>query len=161
MKIAVSGANGFVGSYICDLFEAQGEDVLRLQRQPGQAATPFVLGEELDPSCLEGVDVLVHTAYDFNPLDWDEVDRVNVQGSIRLIQSAEKAGVKKVIFISSISAFEGCKSEYGRGKAKVEEVVNQMGGVSLRPGLIYGDSRFGMYSKLKKISILPILPVFD
>jgi nucleoside-diphosphate-sugar epimerase len=63
--------------------------------------------------------------------------------------------------VSSIAAFDGCRSLYGRGKLAVESAVLQAGGVRVRPGLVYGDSQGrGMVGSLAKAAKLPIVPVF-
>ena len=40
-----------------------------------------------------------------------------------LLDAARAAGVGRVLFVSSISAYDGCRSAYGRGKLRVETAV--------------------------------------
>lgn len=159
---AVTGANGLVGSHLCAHLEKQGFKVWRLQRRlEGKDSKPFDLGGEVDPDILKGAHSLVHCAYDMKAVGWDPVHRINVVGSEKLIRSAVAAGVQKLIFISTVSAFEGCRSDYGRGKLMVEQRVHEAGGISLRPGLIYGDPmKRGIFGALERITRLPLLPVF-
>ncbi len=79
MKIAITGASGYVGNCISNCFRAHGHEVLSLSRRP--CAAPWVsyaLGD--DPQLLpwKGVDVLVHAAYDFTPRSWPEILDGNV-----------------------------------------------------------------------------------
>jgi len=92
----------------------------------------------------------VHCAYDFRPVRWQDIERINVQGSIRVLQAAKQAGVERLVFISSISAFEGCSSLYGKAKLAIERAAAEVGACIVRPGLIYGHTRpGGMFGALQ------------
>jgi nucleoside-diphosphate-sugar epimerase len=98
-----------------------------------------------------GVKVLVHAAWDFTHPNAEENDRVNVQGSRQLFESADRAGVERILFISSISAFAGARSAYGQSKLRVERMVfDRPGGVVVRPGLVWGAGPGGMFGALTK-----------
>lgn len=68
LKVAVTGASGFIGSALAASLASDGHDVVRLvrdrQRSTGDAAAVFWDPREgaLDPGELEGIDVLVHLA---------------------------------------------------------------------------------------------------
>src|SRR5207253_1039840 len=47
--------------------------------------------------------------------------------------------IPKIIFISTISAFEGCRSLYGRAKLEIEKIALDCGALVIRPGLVYGS----------------------
>lgn len=85
----------------------------------------------------------------------------NVMNSISLIKIAKTELKIKVIFISSMSSFKGCRSSYGKQKQEVEDAVIQMGGIVLRPGLIWGDGcNGGMFFTLNKLVMtLPFIPM--
>src|SRR5262249_44792122 len=122
----------------------------------------FELGRVPEAAALARLEALVHCAYDFSVAGWDAVNRRNVEGSVALIRAASQAGVGEIAFISSISAFSGCKSDYGRGKLAVEQAVLNAGGAVVRPGLIYGDAqRRGVFGALERLTRLPVLPLFD
>jgi nucleoside-diphosphate-sugar epimerase len=147
---AVTGANGFVGSCLTRRLQTAGWRVTRWVRRPeaGADVVPFRLGQEVDPSMLKGVRALVHCAYDFGPLRWDEITAINVIGSQKLLQAARKAGVETIIVISSLSAFSGCRSLYGKAKLQIESQARDAGAFVLRPGLVYGDQPGGMFGRL-------------
>jgi len=85
---------------------------------------------------------------------------VNVQGSIRLMEAARKAGVERGVFISSLSCFEGCRSLYGKGKLVVEGEALRMGFAVVRPGLVYGERPGGMMGALEKaVKASPVVPL--
>ncbi|MGI8548771.1 MAG: NAD-dependent epimerase/dehydratase family protein [Gemmatimonadaceae bacterium] len=157
-SVAVTGANGYVGSSIARSLEEQGLGVVRLQRSgQGDAVRRFALGEPVDPTVFQGVSSLVHCAYDFNAAGWLDIERANVTGSLDLFQAARDAGVQTIIFISSMSAFEGCRSMYGRAKLEVEQRAQPLGVYSVRPGLVYGKESGGMIAALSKLLGLPLI----
>ncbi len=160
---AITGSNGYVGGCVKNYFAARGWEILELTRSPkrGSRGIPFRLGEETSSSALAGVEVLVHCAYDFTPLTMGEIHVVNVAGTEKLFQAARAAGVKKIIYISTISAFDGCKSLYGKAKLEIEKIAFDQGALVIRPGLVYGDDSGGMFGKLtaqvQKSSLIPLI----
>jgi nucleoside-diphosphate-sugar epimerase len=160
---AITGSNGYVGGCVKNYFTALGWNVLELTRQPkpGARGITFQLGAEVAPQILAGVDVLVHCAYDFKPLRWDEIRAANVEGSRKLFQAARAAGVEKIVCISSISAYDGCRSLYGQAKLEIEKIALEHGALAIRPGLVYGSGPGGMFGKLaaqvKKSAVIPLI----
>jgi nucleoside-diphosphate-sugar epimerase len=84
-----------------------------------------------------------------------------VQGTAKLFAAAKAAGVQRLVLISTMSAFTGCKSLYGRAKLAMERIAAEAGALILRPGLVYGDRAGGMYGSLdaqvKKSRLLPLI----
>jgi nucleoside-diphosphate-sugar epimerase len=161
---AITGAGGYVGGCIKRYFQEHGWDVLELTRQPATAsrAVPFQLGADLSPLALKGVQALVHCAYDFRALGWTEIRAINVEGSRKLFEAARAAGVERLVCISSISAYEGCKSLYGRAKLEIERLALAAGALTIRPGLVYGDQPQAMFGKLvSQVRKSRVLPVFS
>ncbi len=160
---AITGSNGYVGSCIQRHLRANGWNILELTRQPNpnSRAPLFQLGGEVSRQTFTGAQALVHCAYDFKPLRWDEIRSVNVDGTWKLCQAARSAGVEKIAVISSISAYEGCRSLYGRAKLAIERITLDLGGLAIRPGLVYGDQPGGMFGKLaaqvRKTSLIPMM----
>ncbi len=163
---AVSGANGFVGEAVCRDFRSLGWNVVALVRRPQSAPDgceprAFTLGEPPPSDLLDGVDVLVHAAYDFSVRSWADICRVNAVGSEYLFDAATRAGVKRQIFISSMAAFEGCRSKYGLGKLAAEHAARIRGGVIVRPGVIYSERNGGLAAQIaalaKKTPVVPMI----
>jgi nucleoside-diphosphate-sugar epimerase len=160
---AITGSNGYVGGCVKNYFAARGWEILELTRQPkaNSRAVKFQLGEEISPASLAGVDVLVHCAYDFKPLRWDEIRAVNVEGSRKLFSVARTANVGKIVCISSISAYDGCHSLYGKAKLEIEKTALDNGALVIRPGLVYGNDSGGMFGKLtaqiRNSSVIPMI----
>lgn len=127
--------------------------------RPGDDAVSWSLGRELPQGSWDGVEALVHCAYDMTVRDPADVQRVNVDGSRLLLRSAAAAGVHRIVFISSMSAYPGTTQVYGRAKLAIEEEVLRLHGISVRPGLIWGDDPGGMVGALLALSRLPVVPV--
>jgi nucleoside-diphosphate-sugar epimerase len=159
---AITGSNGYVGGCVKNYFAARGWDILELTRTPKNSrGVKFQLGQEISPSSLAGADALVHCAYDFKPLRREEIRAVNVEGSRKLFAAARASKIAKIIFISSISAFDGCRSLYGKAKLEIEKIALENGALVLRPGLVYGSGPGGMFGKLsaqiKNSAVVPMI----
>ena len=164
-KCIISGTSGFLGSHIKSFFLKNEWEVYELKHsvQNGNASNkyliPYSLGDKVDNTVFNGIEVLVHCAYDFKQSKWENIFNINVNGSINLLRVAKSAGVKKIIFISSIAAFDNCKSMYGRAKLEIEKEALKLGAIVIRPGLVYSQNPGGMFSALNKAaSLLPIIP---
>ncbi len=170
MRIAMTGATGFIGSYAARALADDGHDVVALVRPDSRAAhvegvlADRVAGSLSDPDARErlcaGADCVVHAAADWDALRAGNSEnlRVNLLGSLELLESARRAGAAQFIFFSSISVYHDVLSDrpldeahpawpntqYGAYKAAVEPFLKAacfesgMNTVSLRPGGVYG-----------------------
>jgi nucleoside-diphosphate-sugar epimerase len=161
--VAITGSNGYVGGCLKQRFLERGWDVLELTRapRPGTRGVAFQLGGDLPAGALAGVQALVHAAYDFKPLNWAELQAVNLQGTAKLFAAAKAAGVPRMVCISTLSAFPGCRSLYGRAKLEVEKLAAEQDALVVRPGLVYGNGPGGMFGKLtaqvRKSNVIPMI----
>ncbi len=158
--IAVTGATGYLGGLLCAMLEQRGHAVRRLTRRPERAGdAPFALDQPVAPGALAGVETLIHAAHDFRPRREAELLRLNLDGSRRLLEAARRDGVGRVLFISSIASYDGSRSAYGRVKFALEREVAAAGGTSIRPGLVFGRERGGLFAALDRVvRSAPLLP---
>ncbi len=159
--VAITGANGYLGSLLVTAFEAAGFSVRRLVRNPRPATDDrrFDLGGLNATDILEGVDVLVHCAYDMTLTKREQIWQTNVFGSTSLFDMALPC-VKRTIAVSSMSAYAGTGQLYGRAKLDMEKAALSRGMVVVRPGLVYGPGSGGMAGTLRRLASLPVLPDF-
>jgi nucleoside-diphosphate-sugar epimerase len=159
--VAITGANGYVGSTLSAAFAAAGYRVVALQRSapvPGGTRdyVPYSLEDGLAAPLPDDVAAVVHCAYDLRARDSAEIERINFGGTEKLIQAV---GDVPIVLISSMSAYSGTQQIYGRTKLACEDLVAANGGTSLRLGLVYGDGDGGMIGALRKVAGLPLVPM--
>lgn len=159
----VTGSTGYVGSVLVSHLRSRGW-LVRETCRPGTErrgeSIPYRLDSPVDPKWFQGVDGLVHCAYDFTLTAPDDIRRVNVDGSIRLFEAAVSAHVPKRILLSTMSAFEGCESDYGRAKFEIEKRTAAIGATIIRPGLVWGGSGGGLFGALERVAVtLPLVPL--
>lgn len=152
---ALTGAYGYVGSRIRSALETHGWRVAGLSRRTPQGPDDIAWSLDAQHPITEefrrhSVDALVHAAWDFTRVRAAAIERVNVQGSIRLFEQAVAAGVKRIVFISSMSAYPGARSRYGRAKMAVERAAGILPAVVIRPGLVYGAQPGGVFGSIQK-----------
>jgi nucleoside-diphosphate-sugar epimerase len=163
-KCAVTGAGGYVGSRIVAYMQAHGWDVLALTRSRGSrlqaGSASYSLEDGISSDTLQGIDALIHCAYDFQPVTQKDIWRINVEGTARLFAAAHKAAVDRIVCVSTISAYAGCRSLYGKAKLAIEEEARKVGGVVVRPGLVYGREAGGMLGSLnRKMASAKVVPL--
>jgi nucleoside-diphosphate-sugar epimerase len=121
---------------------------------------PYDLTSACEPKALEGADTLIHAAYDFGCTRWHDIARVNIDGTRRLLTAARAAGVTRIVCVSTVSAFPGTRSMYGRAKLEIERMAMDMGSVVIRAGLVWGPDGAAMFGALRQaIERTPVVPV--
>lgn len=162
---AITGTTGYLGSRLSKYLAQQSWSIYHLNRSADKADgyhVPFSLAQGPPEKFFSDrrVEALVHCSYDFRLNSRKEILEQNVRGSIRLMQAAREQGVRRIVFISTMSAFEGCSSMYGRAKLEIEKEAHRLGATVVRPGLIFGDLPGGMVGALTKAAgTLPVVPV--
>jgi nucleoside-diphosphate-sugar epimerase len=163
--VAVTGANGYVGSVIVGWL-LERHRVISLVRSPQNdndrpwslSMTEYQMSETL---AREDITHIIHAAWEMKTNSIGELQRLSVSGTARLLSAAKMAGVGRFTFISTISAFEGARSAYGKSKLAAEQMVISGGGSVLRLGLVYGGGNGGVFGSLCRMvenhRILPIV----
>lgn len=111
--IAVTGADGFIGTHLCSQIEGAGREVIRIvRRASNDSMSARVVADITDRRglalALEGADVVVHLAARAHVIrdrvadPESEFRRVNVDGVAALCWAASNAGVRRLVFLSSI-----------------------------------------------------------
>lgn len=165
LTCAVTGANGYVGKQIVLFLREAGYVVYELARSIDRIQNPeFFIPFSLDnPQLVDmtHIDILIHCAYDFSTTTLKDSKKINLNGSIALLQHAKLCGVKKMIILSTLSSFETTRSIYGKTKLALEKSAQSLGAIILRPGLIFGKKTTGIVGAMKKFvkqfSVVPLI----
>ena len=142
MKIALTGATGFVGGHLLDLALAEGHEVRALVRRPQAArdGVTWITGALNDAGALgtlvEGAEAVLHVAGVVNA-DRAGFARGNIEGTRAMV--AAGAG-KRFVHVSSLAAREPQLSVYGWSKAEAERIVmgSDLDWTIVRPTGVYG-----------------------
>ncbi|MCX7120283.1 MAG: NAD-dependent epimerase/dehydratase family protein [Gammaproteobacteria bacterium] len=158
---AVTGASGYIGKQIVATLRDKNYFTYELGRSKKQGPHFLYYSfNEIQFPNLNNVDVLIHCAYDFSANTLEKSIKINLDGSMRLFQHAIDSGVKKIIVISSMSAFLGTKSIYGKTKLALEAQATALGAIIVRPGLVFGENTQGIVGAMKKfVRKFPVVPL--
>ena len=122
----ITGASGFIGGALATRLQERGEELVALARSDASAAKlgarglKVVRGDVLDEDSLargmEGCELVYHCAgvNSHCPPDPDLLLRVNARGPEYIVQAAQRAGVKRVVYTSSAAAVGEPHGEIGR-----------------------------------------------
>lgn len=181
-KVLVTGASGFVGQAVCSALLSRGVTVLaaarsELQPVPGQGTVKLseMSGDTDWSRVLQGVDGIVHLAARVHVMRDTAADplaefrRANVDATRRLAEQAAEAGVKRLVFVSTIkvngeetapgrpfreSDPPAVTDSYGRSKLEAEQALAEVSArtglqtVVVRPPLVYGPGVKGNFLSL-------------
>ncbi|MBF2001274.1 MAG: NAD-dependent epimerase/dehydratase family protein [Synechococcales cyanobacterium C42_A2020_086] len=178
MKAMVTGANGFTGSHLVKALEQRGDTVVGLVRRSSDLSRlagcnlQLVYGDIADRAALQaamtGVDVVFHTAayVELGLVNAAQMQRINVEGTRAVLETAKATGVSKLIYCSTIGIYgdtqgrvidetfqrqqSNFSSAYDSTKYEAQQLVDQAAAaglpvVSVMPSGIFGadDPHFG------------------
>jgi len=164
-RVAVTGANGFIGRHLTAALAARGDT-------PVAVARPFRTAALVD--LFRGVDTVVHLAGLVSALRARDFFTANVDGT-RVVAEAAAASDARMVHVSSLAAAGPAPSSaprseddapapitpYGRSKLEGERVVLTTPGLSsaiLRPGAVYGPGTDALLP-LFRAAALGVLPL--
>jgi uncharacterized protein YbjT (DUF2867 family) len=167
MKLAITGATGFVGSHLIAQAAAAGHEIRALTRRPQPPSNVVTWSEgALDrpdslAALVNGCDAVVHVAGVING-DKAAFTQGNIAGTENMVEAAAQAGVRRFIHISSLAAREPQLSTYGWSKSVSEEPVIAAGlnWTIIRPPAIYGPGDREMLDLFRaaRLRIVPLPP---
>ena len=193
--VAVTGASGMIGVYICRRLLKAGAKVVGVVRNPEKAAFLSEEGVEFRkadlnaPDSLEsafkGCDVVVSNAAMYvvkkSMGAWDAHEKANQEGTRNVMESSHKAGVKRVIHISTFGIYKwsifrvlnenspqlnGAKRQGGAYRATKQTsealawALAQKHGIeltTLRPTAVYGARDNNLLQPVYRLLKLPFL----
>lgn len=188
MNILVTGGTGFIGRHLVSQLIKIGYKPKLLVRKTSnisyfrENSVEFVYGDIQDFASLKnafcGIDIVFHCAAEVANHPKEKLFTANVLGTENVCRAAFETGVKKLIYLSSVSVISGntnnpltdglpyiATNPYGVSKIKAEKIVLQYRDKGLkvaifRPCMVYGEDEphlFKLILKLLKFRMLPIL----
>lgn len=179
MKVLITGDSGFIGSFLTKKMKHEGFDVVGIdinQQKKYQLNYPYIVGNILDTdvldSCMQGVECIIHLAAEHKDfgISKEQYYAVNEQGMKSLLAVADKYGVKKFLFFSSVAVYGDNQpsneltepkpvNHYGGSKLAGEKVLlrwakekNDRSAVILRPAVVFGPSnKANIYRLIKMV----------
>jgi UDP-glucose 4-epimerase len=175
MKVALTGVSGYLGQLILPLLDKHREvdSILGLDIAPCPFRSPKYTFQAADMrfadynTLLKGMDVLYHLAFVVEPpkgMTIETIDKINIEGSKKVLQGAVAAGVSKIIVASSIATY-GAHADnpevlteksplrpnadwyYSRAKGEIEAFLDKLQGhhpeitiIRFRPSTFLGPS---------------------
>ncbi|MCB9957863.1 MAG: NAD-dependent epimerase/dehydratase family protein [Rhodospirillaceae bacterium] len=142
MTVLVTGAAGFIGRHVLDALAEAGRPARGFDLAPLPDARGHVVGDLLDPAAvataLAGVEAVIHIAgigvlWQRDPAAYE---RVNVDGTRRLAEAAQAAGIRRVVLMSSAVTLVGA--------------ATARGAVVTPAGQPPEDTLFGAYARSKR-----------
>jgi nucleoside-diphosphate-sugar epimerase len=158
MRIFITGINGFVARNLAAHLIGAGHTLRGSSRSPSDLleVRRWEFGDPLDETMFQGDEVLIHCSHDFTR---GAMYR-NIDGTLALANAARRAGVRRQVFMSSLSARADARSEYGRSKFEIEKVFLERGDTIVRPGTVIGKG--GLFGKMAEmIRTKSVLPLVD
>src|ERR1035437_4174471 len=125
MRVLVTGGSGFIGSHVVDKLRARGHEPVIYDLRPSPWHTDpahsvdTVLGSITDREALEralhSCDAVAHLAAvaDVNDVhaEPEDAERVNARGTVTVLEAARRAGVKRIVYASTIWVYSDCEPE--------------------------------------------------
>ena len=170
MRYLLTGANGYIGSRLVSRLLERGADVTVLGAAPGLATSrvsvfPWRLGDEVPAQAFDRASpraeacAVIHLAHDWSVAEAHEPNHL---GTARLLAAARRHGVRRFVFVSSLSARADALNRYGRIKHAVEGLLRPPDEVAAQVGLVYGGPPRGMYGTMVRLTgVAPLLPMVD
>lgn len=117
MKVAVTGAAGFLGLNVLTALLAEGHDVLAIDRVPGSSPPSAagalrwesvdILDEAAVTRALDGIEVVYHLVAVISLRQEDALaERVNIGGVGSVARAALAAGVRRMVNCGSLASFD-------------------------------------------------------
>jgi nucleoside-diphosphate-sugar epimerase len=168
--VAITGAAGMLGGYLCRAFAARGWEVRALVREPsafhdavpGSRVGRCDLPDRIDASLLSGASAVVHCAYATRATDLALARGVNEDGTRALLEATRRARVPAFVLISTVAAHAGAPSYYARSKYLVEGLLDPGKDLIVRPGLILARRGQGLFQQMRElVRRVRIVPLFD
>jgi uncharacterized protein YbjT (DUF2867 family) len=167
--LLLTGATGLVGSALLRRLVTEGQPIRCLVRDPRRLGPQRVrvqiaLGDLADPpsfrNAMRGVDTVVHLAASTRDQPRGSIEELAAIATWRMVEAAQRAGVQRFVFFSTLGASTHHRARLFRAKALAEQAVREsdMHSTVIAPSLVYapGDRWLTL---IERLSLLPVVPI--
>ncbi|HNX90641.1 MAG TPA: NAD(P)-dependent oxidoreductase [Candidatus Omnitrophota bacterium] len=183
MKIFITGATGFIGAKLAERLKKNGHQIVCLVRTSSKTdllksiGATLVTGDILDAASVisaidkERPEIVFHCAAYVATHEPEKVFKANVDGTKNVFEASLGCGVKRVVYLSSVSVVSGnliapltddlaykASNVYGESKIAAEKIAMEyrqkgLNIAILRPGMVFGPGEpHQLDNILKRIS---------
>ena len=167
--LLLTGATGTIGLPLLHRLTAAGTPVRCLVRDPRRLGAERVrvqiaLGDLADPlsfrHALRGIDTVVHLASPIRDQPAGSIEELAGIATWRLVQAAQRAGVRRFVFFSALGASTRSSARLMRAKAVAERAVveSSLEHTIFAPGWVYGVGD-PFLRLVEHLSVLPVMPI--
>lgn len=165
----LTGATGTIGLALLRRLTAADVPVRCLVRDPRRLGSQRVrvqiaLGDLADPfsfrNALRGVETVVHLASVTRDQPGGSIEELAGIAAWRLVRAAERAGVRRFVFFSTLGASTRSRARLMRAKAIAERalVESTLEYTVFAPSMVYSPSD-PFITLLERMSLLPVMPI--
>lgn len=144
MRIAITGAGGFVGTHLTQRLEAEGHELVLVSRRARKDDARIMVSDLADVNVLSklfsGCKLVAHCAGINREIGNQTYQRVHIEGTRNVVEAAKRAGIEKIVLLSFLRARPDCGSAYHDSKWEAEEIVRNSGldYTIIKAGVVYG-----------------------
>lgn len=169
MRVLILGADGFIGSHLVAALQALGHTIVPAVRNtvradrllPKPASIAIDLNRDTSVESwfprLAGIDAVVNCAGVLQGSSAQSIGAIHVDAPRALYEACERAGVRRVVLVSAVSADVGAGTAYADTKRAGEEALRatRLDWVILRPSLVHAPGAYGGSALFRALAALP------
>ena len=161
MRVAVTGATGFIGAALARALTGEGHDVTALTRRPddyrgaGRAVHADIGDVESLRQALAGQEAAYYLVHSLTVEDFAVRDR---EGATAFAVAATGAGLSQVVYLGGLGDDRDDLSEHLRSRREVESILRDGAPTTaLRAGIVIGDGSISWEILRQLVERLPVM----
>lgn len=170
MKIAVTGASGFVGRHLVGELSSRGHKLRLLSHRkkpqididlPVETVEADVHNADSLSDAFHNVDVVYHLVGIIAETRRLTFDKTVAAGTYNVVAACKEQGVKRLVYLSAAGTSDQAQTKYHRTKWQAETAVRNSGinYTIFRPSIIFGEGDGFVTMLVKMIKKMPLVPV--